>query len=66
MKISEEKLNKAMQRKLMTIQDIAKETGLNPNTIGRARAGQVAPRMRTIKKICAALDCDPEDILTEE
>lgn len=44
---------------------LAKETGISPNNIGKICNGETKNiRLDTMDKICHALNCTPNDILT--
>lgn len=51
-----------MQKAVMTNEELAKAAGVNENTVSRIRCGYPA-RPSTVRKLCAALNCQPSDIL---
>ena len=51
------------RQKLISIEELAKETGMSTRTIVDAERGRTTPRMMTIRRLCAALEIeDPMSI----
>lgn len=47
----------------MTIRDLAGKAGVSNQTIVQIEHGRISPRIRTIRRICEALELNPEDIV---
>ena len=60
------KLRQARQRRSLTQGELADLAGVAKQTIHRAEAGIGAPRPSVLRKIAAALDVEPSDLMTEE
>ncbi len=59
-----ERLRELRKEKLLTQEELAKKAGLNPNSIVRIERGSVAePRFSTIRKLAAALEVDPQELV---
>lgn len=65
MKANHKKLQIAMARACMNLQDLAKASDLPPQTVNGALRGR-GIRPGTIGKIAKALDCDVTEILEED
>lgn len=65
MKISE-KIFKIMKKKGITQLQLSKETGIAQSTIADWKRFKTNPAASKILPICAALDCEPYDILSEK
>ncbi len=50
------------ERLLMTQQELADKSGVSRATISAIEAEKVEPQFSTIRKLAAALDCDPFDL----
>jgi len=46
------------EAELMTVEQLAAEIGLTPNTVYRHQAGVFAPRMETLAEYCRVLGID--------
>lgn len=62
--LDREKFTKKMEECLHTNITLAQATKMSTSTISKARTGgEVRPT--TVKKLCAALNCEAKDILAE-
>ncbi|AZU39609.1 helix-turn-helix domain-containing protein [Lactiplantibacillus plantarum] len=58
-------LNVVMAQRNMTTSELAKRVGITPTNISILKTGKAkAIRFSTLEKICAALDCQPGDIIS--
>ena len=64
-KLNLKALNLAMIKKGLSINQLAKESGIGKATISRLTRDKVVSRPNTIFKIAKALDVDVEEILEE-
>jgi len=66
--IDADKLRAAMMKKCFTQGGLAEEAGLSRQTIDDALKGRGCqkPNIKTIGRLCAALDVKPEDICKQE
>ncbi|AMO30969.1 transcriptional regulator [Lactiplantibacillus plantarum] len=54
-----------MAQRNMTTSELAKRVGITPTNISILKTGKAkAIRFSTLEKICAALDCQPGDIIS--
>jgi transcriptional regulator with XRE-family HTH domain len=58
-----EKLRDTRKRKLLTQEQLAERSGVGIATIIRIERNQVEPRGSTIRKLAAALEVEPEDLV---
>ena len=58
-----DKVRETRKRKLLTQQQLADKAGIGVNTIIRIERNQVEPHGRTIRKLAAALDVTPSELL---
>ncbi len=66
-KIDGEKVRAARERAIRSKAELAEESNLNRNTIGRIEnKGVVGVHPSTIRKIAKALSVEPESLLPEE
>jgi transcriptional regulator with XRE-family HTH domain len=66
-KISGAKLKNLRERQFMTREELAEKVGSHRDHIGRLERDEIDnPRMTTIRKLAAALDVDPRDLLDDE
>ena len=49
-------------RKLMSQRALASRAGVAPRTILQAELGRQTPRLLSMRRICNALDVEPEDV----
>jgi transcriptional regulator with XRE-family HTH domain len=54
-------LQQVRLKRTLSMSELARQTGVAPSTIMDIEAG-AQPQMRTIRKIAAALGCEPQDI----
>lgn len=47
----------------MTIRDLAGKAGVSNQTIVQIEHGRISPRIRTIRRICEALEVSPEEVV---
>jgi transcriptional regulator with XRE-family HTH domain len=60
-----EKVRETRKRKLLTQEQLADKAGVGVNTIIRIERNQVEPHGRTIRKLAAALDVAPADLIED-
>jgi transcriptional regulator with XRE-family HTH domain len=60
------RLREWRRRRLMTQRDLADASGVGAVTIARIEAGHAVPRFGTVRKLAAALKCEPEQLLAED
>jgi transcriptional regulator with XRE-family HTH domain len=58
-----DKLREIRKRTLLTQQELADKSGVGIATIVRIERNQVEPHSRTIRKLAAALEVDPKQLL---
>jgi transcriptional regulator with XRE-family HTH domain len=64
--ISGRKLRRVRDERLLSQRELAEAAGLSPTTILKLEAGRVEdPHPRTIRKLAAALEVDPREILAD-
>tara|TARA_R110000824_G_scaffold53767_9_gene148542 strand:- start:10 stop:216 length:207 start_codon:yes stop_codon:yes gene_type:complete len=51
------------QRGIKYRKDLAEKAGLQPHQISNLLNGIIAPSLRTVDRICTALECQPGDFL---
>ena len=61
-----QKLRKLRQRRVLTLRELEEESGVSYNTIWRLENGYRQARPSTIRKLAAALDVKPEDLVVVE
>ena len=59
------KLEYQISRNLMTGKALADKIGISANSVARLRNGRTQPKPTTLKAMCEALDCKPEDLLKD-
>ncbi len=52
-------------RKLMSQDALASKAGLSRAWIAKLEGGNGNPSVETLRKLCTALDCQPEDLLPD-
>ena len=62
MKISVEKLLKQVAKNQMSCSSLSKKSGISRVALSRIMNGKAIPRIDTIGKLAAALNCEIEDI----
>jgi transcriptional regulator with XRE-family HTH domain len=58
-----DKLKEVRTRRLLTQVQLADKSGVNQVTIARIERNQVDPRFSTIRRLAAALDVDPTELI---
>lgn len=61
-----EKLKELRRRKVLTMEELAQKAGVGRGTIWRLEHGVMGGQPRTIRKLAAALDVDPEELAKVE
>lgn len=61
--ISRKKLDYQLQRNAMDGKILANKIGLSETGFSKIRRGEVSPRPATLRAICDALSCTPDDLL---
>ena len=61
-----ERLREMRKRKLLTQEQLAERSGVGVATIIRIERNQVEPRGSTIRKLAAALEVDPAELVRGE
>lgn len=59
------KLEYQISRNLMTGKALAAAIGISETSMVKIRKGKSQPRPTTLKAMCEALDCTPEDLLKD-
>jgi DNA-binding Xre family transcriptional regulator len=54
------------RRKFMSVEELASAAGVGKNTINRLEVGRTETRPATLKKIAAALDVEPMQLVAAE
>ncbi|MDQ1041560.1 putative transcriptional regulator [Streptomyces sp. V3I8] len=58
-------LDKVMEKRDITLTDLAEKVGITNANLSRLKTGKVmAVKFSTLTALCAALDCQPGDILS--
>jgi len=55
-------LREARSRKLLTVQELAKQSGVSASTINKIEQGAWLPSLRTIRKLADILKAEPGDV----
>ncbi len=58
-----EKLKEIRTRRLLTQEELAEKAGVNHSTVVNTERNQTEPHFRTIRKLAAALNIDPTELL---
>jgi transcriptional regulator with XRE-family HTH domain len=61
-----DRLRDLRKRRLLTQEQLAERSGVGIATIVRVERNQVEPRGSTIRKLAAALDVEPEELVKTE
>lgn len=64
-RINASKIREARTAQLLTQEEVAHEAGLSVAQISRIESGQHTPRVKSLKKIAAALGLDPHDLIED-
>jgi transcriptional regulator with XRE-family HTH domain len=66
-KIDGAKLKSLRERRFLRREELAEKVGSHRDHIGRLERGEIdSPRMTTIRKLAAALDVEPSELLADE
>ena len=65
MKLDKQRVKYRMACKYLTMDELQRETGLSRATIYNVVGGKTEPLPDTLRRICRALECEPQDILEE-
>ncbi len=57
------KLRELRQRRVLTLHELEKRSGVSYNTIWRLENGKTGAQPRTIRKLAAALGVEPEELI---
>lgn len=63
MEIDGARLREARLRRMLTLRELAEQTGVGFDTISRIETGNQRPRISTLRKLAAALEVDPETLI---
>jgi len=61
-----EQLEAIRRRRLLTQKELAEKVGVSWQTISEWERGNMQPRMKHVRALCAALDVTPEELLGTE
>lgn len=59
------RLAEIRKRRLLTQRELAERAGMTEATINRIERGVHEPRISTVRRLAAALDVDPEELLDD-
>ncbi len=57
------RLKERRERALLTQDELAKRAGISRATVAAIEAQKAEPQFSTIRKLAAALECSPEDLM---
>lgn len=57
------RLRKIRERRFLSQRELAKLAGLSPTTVLNLEADKVEPQGRTVRKLAAALDVQPQELV---
>ena len=60
-----DKVRKTRKRRMLTQQNLSEKSGVGVTTIVRIERNQVEPHSRTIRKLAAALNVEPSELLED-
>lgn len=63
--VDDVKLRKLIADNFLNLTELAREADLSLVTVMRTANGKNNPSVRTLKKICKVLGCEPKDIIKE-
>lgn len=66
MKLDSTKCERVMAEKCFDITRLTEKTGLTFKTVSQIVRGITEPRAKNLAKICAALGCEPKDLLADQ
>lgn len=58
------KLRELRKLRVLTQQELAAKSGVSKTTIMKSEAGAIRPHPSTIRKLAAALDVEPSELVT--
>lgn len=56
-------LRAAREKRLMTQRELAEKAGVSPTTVANIELGKADAQFRTVKKLAAALEVDPQELV---
>ena len=59
-------LRRARERRLMTQAELSAKTGISAANLSRIETGKQQPRFSTLRRLAAALDIDPTELLADD
>lgn len=65
MKLDAEKCARVMAENCVDISILTERTGLTFKTVSQTVRGITEPRAKNLAKICAALNCEPKELLKD-
>lgn len=66
MKLDSTKCERIMAEKCFDITRLSEKSGLSFKTVSQTVRGITEPRAKNLAKICAALECEPKDLLADQ
>ena len=60
-----EKLRRQRTRRALTQAELAERAGVTTATVARIERDEIEPRMTTLRKLAAALEVDPADLVDD-
>jgi transcriptional regulator with XRE-family HTH domain len=60
-----ERLRRLREQRALRQEDLAELAGIGKNTVNRLEKNYTEPHMTTIRKLAAALDVEPRDLLDD-
>ena len=66
MEVNVERLRKLRRMRVLTLRELEEESGVSYNTIWRLENGYRQARPSTIRKLAAALEVDPAELVVAE
>ena len=60
-----EKLEYQRARNMLTYKEIADKVGISKTSMSKLKTGKTQPLPSTLRAMCEALNCKPEDLLKE-
>lgn len=61
-----DRLKEIRQRKLMSQRDLADKAGISQNAVVQIENNRTEPHYRTLRKLVAALEVEPTELIGEE
>jgi transcriptional regulator with XRE-family HTH domain len=66
MEVNVEKLRGLRRQRVMTLRELQEKSGVAHKTIWRLENGRGGAQPRTIRKLAAALDVEPQELIAEK